>query len=328
MSARPQGSPPELRLAVQRRPWLWIGVGGVCLWVIAGVSYAVTDNPNVLPALIITGSFLVPVVLVASLYQPINRELSTPCPRGSAVAPGGSSLAATVTVAFVTAGLLGVPLAALAEAWLPAGQRLWTVPVVAVVEEGIKLAILVAVASWVVRGSCWAHHPAGTATRLGLLLGAAVGLGFAACESAGFAYSQLAATHSEADLVRTELTRGLLTPLGHGVWTALVGAAILGAAWGYQHLRLTWRVVGWVAIAVGLHMAWDWSTVVATVAACTDASADCSLADINAAIAPASTSTVNALYDNTAIAWLIVIGVIGVGLAMRTWRQSAPRTSG
>ncbi len=265
MSARPQGSPSERWRAIQRRPWLWIGLGGVSLWVIAGVSYAVTDNPNVLPALIITGSFLVPVVLVASMYQPINREVIAQCPQDPAVAPGGSSLATTVTVTFATAGLLGVPLAALAEAWLPAGERLWTVPVVAVVEEGIKLAILVAVASWAVRGNSWAHQTAGTATRLGLLLGAAVGLGFAACESAGFAYSQLAATHSEADLIRTELTRGLLTPLGHGVWTALVGAAILGAAWGHQHLRLTWRVVGWIAIAVGLHMAWwedpfKWST--------------------------------------------------------------------
>ena len=57
----------------------------------------------------------------------------------------------------------------------------------------------------------------------GLLLGAAVGCGFAAFESAGYAYNNT----QFYDVFFTVITiRGILSPFAHIVWTAVAGAAL------------------------------------------------------------------------------------------------------
>jgi protease PrsW len=57
--------------------------------------------------------------------------------------------------------------------------------------------------------------------RDGIILGAVVGLGFAALENAGYAFNALFTVEglSLRGLVETEVLRGVLTPVGHGVWT-------------------------------------------------------------------------------------------------------------
>src|SRR5215203_6612567 len=91
------------------------------------------------------------------------------------------------------------------------------------IEEFVKLAALV----WCARG-LRAHTP-----RDGALLGATVGFGFAALESAGYAFNALFSEQgglSLGTLVQTELVRGLLTPFGHGLWTAIAGAVLFAAS--------------------------------------------------------------------------------------------------
>src|SRR5262249_18127702 len=98
--------------------------------------------------------------------------------------------------------------------------------------------------------------------RDGIVLGAAVGFGFAALESSGYALSALfvrqgGAFHlSLSSLVETELLRGLLAPVGHGLWTALLGGVRFGAGRGGR-LRLTRAVLLAYLFVSLLHGLWD-----------------------------------------------------------------------
>jgi len=90
------------------------------------------------------------------------------------------------------------------------------------------------------------------------VLGATVGLGFAAFESAGYALVASFTVHglSLVDLVSTELLRGLLPPFGHGVWTAITGALLFSSS-GRDRFVVTGRLVaGLIGVSI-LHGLWD-----------------------------------------------------------------------
>jgi RsiW-degrading membrane proteinase PrsW (M82 family) len=95
-----------------------------------------------------------------------------------------------------------------------------------------------------------------------MVLGAAVGFGFAALESSGYALAALFVaqgqqlTLSLSSVVLTELARGVLAPFGHGLWSAILGGVIFHAA-RKGHLRLSWSVlIAYVAVSL-LHGAFD-----------------------------------------------------------------------
>src|SRR5262249_53571921 len=85
--------------------------------------------------------------------------------------------------------------------------------------------------------------------RAGMARGAAVGFGFAALESSGYAFNALLVREgavvrlSLGSLVFTELVRGVLAPLGHGLWTGILGGVLFSAGRA-GHLRITAGVVG------------------------------------------------------------------------------------
>ncbi len=62
----------------------------------------------------------------------------------------------------------------------------------------------------------------------GVVLGTTVGFGFAAFETAGYAFNALFTTQgiSLGNLVETEVMRGILTPVGHGLWTGILGGVL------------------------------------------------------------------------------------------------------
>jgi protease PrsW len=126
---------------------------------------------------------------------------------------------------------------------------------VGLVEEAVKLAAL-----WLL---AW-RLPRYT-MRDGIVLGAAVGLGFAALESAGYAFNALFTMEglSLPNLVETEVLRGLLTPLGHGLWTAILGGVLFRTAAEGGRLRLSGALVGWYLLVALLHALWDASRPVA-----------------------------------------------------------------
>ena len=215
-----------------RRPWLHVLLVGLVLWVAATAVTVLTSNTTLLPTVILLGSFLVPTAFVVWAYGRRSELVDDH----------------TFFRCFVVGGVLGVLGASLLESYLLEPGILQYVRV-GFIEEFVKLAAL----AWCARG-LRAHT-----ARDGALLGATVGFSFAALESAGYAFNALFSEQgglSLGDLVQTELLRGLLTPFGHGLWTAIAGA-VLFATSPRGRLRVTLpAVLAYVAVSV-LHGLWD-----------------------------------------------------------------------
>src|SRR5205807_2877484 len=91
----------------------------------------------------------------------------------------------------------------------------------------------------------------------GLLLGGAVGMGFAALESTGYAFTVLLLSHGlvVASIFETVI-RGVFAPFGHGVWTGILGAVLFRES-GPQHFRITGLVILTYLFVSALHALWD-----------------------------------------------------------------------
>ena len=230
--ARDQQSVPRTR-----RMWLRIFLVGLALWVATVVVIFLTGNPNLIPTLVLLGSFLVPVTFVAWAFER----------RGT-----GELTAGLVFSTFLAGGVLGVLGASVLEAYLLHPSP-WLYVGVGLIEEAVKLAAL----------ALLTRHLAVKSMRDGLILGAAVGFGFAALESAGYALTALFTPQglSLTDLVTTELLRGLLAPVGHGLWTAVLGGLLF--AWSTRdHFVLTARLVlAYLGVSL-LHALWDSMSVI------------------------------------------------------------------
>jgi uncharacterized membrane protein len=62
---------------------------------------------------------------------------------------------------------------------------------------------------------------------------------------------------SLGSLVATEALRGLLAPLGHGLWTAILGGALFHASSRGNRLRISGGVIGIYVLVSLLHALWD-----------------------------------------------------------------------
>jgi protease PrsW len=91
--------------------------------------------------------------------------------------------------------------------------------------------------------------------RDGMILGAAVGFGFAAFESAGYAFTALF-TAEGLSLVQTEILRGVVAPLGHGLWTAIVGGVLFAARRRGRFGVTGALILAYLGVSV-LHALWD-----------------------------------------------------------------------
>lgn len=217
-----------------QRAWLLVFVLGLVLWLLTVAATFATGNANLLPTLVFLGSFLVPVTFVTWAFD-----------------HSGPHSAVTVRVllaAFLVGGTLGVLGASVLETYF-LHPSVWMYVGVGLIEEGVKLAAL-----WLVA----LNMPRYT-RRDGLILGAAVGFGFAALESSGYALTALVTVHglSLADLVQTEVLRGLLSPFGHGLWTAILGGVLFATAGRTGRPRVTGGLLGaYVGVSV-LHALWD-----------------------------------------------------------------------
>lgn len=93
----------------------------------------------------------------------------------------------------------------------------------------------------------------------GLLLGAAVGAGFAAFETAGYIFGALMEDGFEA-MTAIAILRGALAPFMHIAWTAAIGAAMWtsrGPKGSFADAIFAWRSLGALALSVGLHALWN-----------------------------------------------------------------------
>ncbi|GIF00847.1 PrsW family intramembrane metalloprotease [Paractinoplanes rishiriensis] len=215
-----------------RRMWLRIFLVGLALWVATVVVVFLTGNPNLIPTLVLLGSFLVPVTFVAWAFER----------RGT-----GELTAGLVFSTFLTGGVLGVLGASVLEAYLLHPSP-WLFFGVGLIEEAVKLVALMVLT----------RHLQTRSLRDGMILGAAVGFGFAAFESAGYAFTALFTVDglSIIQLVQTELIRGLLAPVGHGLWTAILGG-ILFATSRHGRFALTGKLIlAYLGVSI-LHGLWN-----------------------------------------------------------------------
>jgi protease PrsW len=246
-------APEAAMFAPQTRPqrtgpsWPRIFLGGLGLWGATVTVTFATHNANLVPTIILLGSFLVPVAFVSYAFGHADEVIT----------------AQRIFTAFVYGGVLGVLGASVLEATFlrqPSGPAYVGV---GLIEEAVKLAAL-----WLL-----ARRLGRYTMRDGIVLGAAVGFGFAAFESAGYAFNALftAGGPSLLNLVETEVLRGILAPVGHGLWTAILGGALFGVAARRGRLRLGRAVLGSYLLVALLHGLWDasrgiavWLTLVLT----------------------------------------------------------------
>jgi RsiW-degrading membrane proteinase PrsW (M82 family) len=216
----------------RRRPWLRVFLVGLALWAAAVVVTFITQNPNLVPTVVLLGSFLIPVTFVTWAFE--RRDT-------------GELTATLVFNTFLTGGVLGVLGASVLEAYL-LRPSWWLFAGVGLIEEAVKLAAL----------ALLTRHLATKSVRDGIILGAAVGFGFAAFESAGYAFTALFTVNglSLIQVVQTEILRGILTPLGHGLWTGILGGVLFSGSTRH-HFAITGRLILAFLGVSALHALWD-----------------------------------------------------------------------
>lgn len=212
--------------------WLKALLTGFLLYVISVVLLFFTGNPNLFPTVVMIGSFLVPVTYVTFFYE--RSHLSN------------LSISTTIT-SFVYGGILGVLAASLLEPIFVRNLNFGNTFVVGLIEEFTKILGVFIIA----------RHRRHDSEMDGLILGAAAGMGFAALESTGYAFTSfLASGGSLSQTVIVTLLRGILSPVGHGTWTAIL-ASVLFRESKAGHFHINFKVIGAYLLVSVLHGLWD-----------------------------------------------------------------------
>ncbi len=218
-----------------RRPgiglWWRVLVTGLAAFCVGTMVMALTENPILFPTVLMLGSFAVPVTYVAFFYE--RRHLSRLTPLA-------------LTLSFFYGGVLGVFASALLEPIFIGHLDFLTAFVVGLIEEFAKILGVLIIA----------RHRRHDAELDGLILGAAAGMGFASMESSGYAFVTFLGSGGNLSLmVGVTLLRGILSPIGHGTWTAIL-ASVLFRESAAGRFRINGKVVRAYLTVVILHGLW------------------------------------------------------------------------
>jgi protease PrsW len=279
-----------------RHGWWWKTLlAGFVLWIATIAVTGATGNPNLIPTLILLGSFLVPFSVVLFAVERVTGTLAP----------------IQLILAFFFGGVFGVLGASLLESDLHAST--WIYFRVGFIEEFVKAAIFLVIGRSVTPK---------TASQ-GALLGACVGAGFAAFESAGYAFNAAVTSNGidVASLLQTEVMRSVLTPVGHVLWTALLGAAVFAAARPetarYRYTRGV--LAAFLGVAI-LHGLWDSMGGIAALLAFI-ATGNTIPALEYGFLRPGTTAEVASLSSIFYVVGLIAVSVIGLTGLRRTLRR-------
>jgi protease PrsW len=249
--------------------WKLLLLGGGA-YLILLLALLLTQNPNIFPALVLIGSFLVPISYVMFFYA--RRGLSR------------VDVSATL-LSFVWGGILGIILASILEPILVQNLNIVTVFILAGIEEFAKIAGVLVVA----------RHRRHNMEVSGVIIGAAAGMGFAGLESMGYTFVAFVSSRgSISAAVGVTLLRGILSPLGHGTWTAIL-ASVLFRESRPGHYRINLKVIGAYLMVVLFHGLWD------------------SVPPLLAAVTPSGVAT----FVGEAI-----VGAMGLFVLWRRWREA------
>jgi protease PrsW len=221
----------EIKVKKQRF-WLKILIFGFAIYISTIIAFASTGNPNIFVTIVLVGNFLVPVSFVAFFYERRNRF--------------GISMMSTA-LSFIFGGILGTSAAAILEPYFIQRLSFSSSFIIGLIEESTKLIGVLLVAR---RG----RHTSGLD---GIILGAAAGMGFAAFESTGYVFTDfLQSGGNLTETVVLTLFRGMISPVGHGTWTAILAGVIFSES-GFYGYNINRRVISAFLTVVILHGLWD-----------------------------------------------------------------------
>ncbi len=208
----------------------------IIAYIITRVGYLNYGNLNFLPAMIMLGAFAMPVTVLIFFYE-INLFRNIPFYK--------------VVKYFILGGALSLILAILYFDIIPVGELDYKGAIlVGIIEEAAK-AVIVAVFLFKSSKSNYILN--------GLLIGAAVGAGFAAFETAGYIL-KWGLSGGDAAMLSIIKLRGFLAPGGHVAWAAIEGAALMYVK-GFDKLDKSHlndkRFLLVCLIPVVLHAVWD-----------------------------------------------------------------------
>jgi RsiW-degrading membrane proteinase PrsW (M82 family) len=217
--------------------WLGILLTGLGLFGAVLTVLLVTGDPIYIPCLLLLGAAVVPTTLSSLIaeLEPAQRL----------------SLSRILTGA-VLGGVVGAVLAGQLE--FETAHTLGSVPpvMIGLIEETAKLVIPVLL---------FARRRPRPRAADGLVLGVAVGSGFAALETMGYAFVTLLSTGGHVEpVVHILLVRAAGSLGGHAAWTGLACAAMFAIHGARRRWLARLRFLGVFAGVVGLHAAWDRST--------------------------------------------------------------------
>ena len=172
-------------------------------YIAARIGYINYGNLNFLPAMIMLGAFAVPVAILIFFFE-INLFKNIPFYK--------------VMKYFVLGGTLSLLLAILYFDIITVGELDYMgALMVGLIEESAK-AVIVSLFLFKSKKSNYILN--------GLLIGAAVGAGFAAFETAGYIL-RYGLSSGDAAMLQIIKLRGFLAPGGHVAWAAIEGAALM-----------------------------------------------------------------------------------------------------
>jgi RsiW-degrading membrane proteinase PrsW (M82 family) len=212
--------------------WWRVLLIGLLFYIASLIALVLTSNPVLFPTVVMIGSFMIPVTYVAFFYD--RRHLSR------LTVPG-------IAQSFIYGGLIGVLAASVLEPLFIRHLDFVTAFGVGLIEEFVKVLGILVIARRLGHDS----------EMDGLLLGVAAGMGFAALESNGYAFSAFLRSGGSLTLtVFVTLLRGILSPIGHGTWTAILTSVLFRESRD-GHYRLNLKVIGaYLGVSI-LHGLWD-----------------------------------------------------------------------
>ena len=186
--------------------WVYFKILIFCIiaYIPTRIGYINYGNLNFLPAMIMLGAFAIPVTILIFFYE-INLFRNIPFYKVIKYFILGGALSLILAILFFSLDL-NTDISTYSGALM-----------VGLIEEAAKAAI-VAFFLFKSKNSNYILN--------GLLIGAAVGAGFAAFETAGYILRYGLAA-GDAAMLQTIKIRGFLAPGGHVAWAAIEGAALM-----------------------------------------------------------------------------------------------------
>lgn len=225
------------------------------------------------PTVVIIGSFLVPVAYVSFFY-----ERRTIC---NVTMP-------STAMCFFYGGILGTFAASSLEPFFIKSVNFKTTFIIGLIEELSKILGVLLIA----------RHKKHNSTLDGIILGAAAGMGFAAFESTGYAFTGfLQSGGSLSYTLFITLLRGITSPIGHGTWTAIFAGVLFKESYSGK-FNFNIKVLLAYASVVALHGLWD--------------------------ILPSTLSAVIP-FGYAMIGSVAVIGIVGFIILYKQWREAKVR---